>query len=130
MQYLSRRALAAYAADRLSAGAKERDIARQLAAVLVATKRTAQLGQLRQDIAYELEDRGLAAHARLTTARRLNSSITKQVEKFIARHTAARHVSIEAIVDESIIGGMALETAKFKWDQTIKRKLTDIRETF
>jgi F0F1-type ATP synthase delta subunit len=33
-------------------------------------------------------------------------------------------------VDQSVIGGARIETAKYAWDKTLAKQLTDIREAF
>jgi hypothetical protein len=57
MVNVSRRKLAAYAADELLAGQSLNEVAKKLAAVLIASKRQKQIEQLLQDVAWELENR-------------------------------------------------------------------------
>lgn len=130
MQKLSRRTLARYAADSLVAGHSVKELASQLSAVLIATKRSGQAGELIEDIAYELEDRGLYASATLTSATTLSETLKAELEKFIKSATGVSSVAIEEKLDKSVIGGVRIETAKHSFDQTIKRRLTDIREAF
>jgi F0F1-type ATP synthase delta subunit len=130
MQKISRRRLAKYAADQLSAGTSAKDLASRLGAVLVATKRADQAGQLTEDIAYELEARGLHTQATLTVAHSLSDQLKQELTKFIAGATGAKDVAVEEVIDSSVIGGVRIDTAGRSWDQTIKRRLTDIREAF
>jgi F-type H+-transporting ATPase subunit delta len=130
MAKLSRRQLAAYAAAAMADGQSSKVIAPRLAAALIANKKSGQLEQLIQDIAYELEERRLAANALVSSAGRLNPELLGEVKAFIAKQTGAKEVSIEQQIDPSLIGGIQIETAKQAWNQTIKRRLTDIREAF
>lgn len=130
MQKLSRRTLARYAADQLLANQSPKKVAEQLGAVLVASKRAGQAGQLIEDIAYELENRGVMALAEIASATKLDDKLKVELEKFIKKAAAVDQVEIEERVDESLIGGVRIETAKRSFDQTIKRRLTDIREAF
>jgi F-type H+-transporting ATPase subunit delta len=130
MQKLSRRQLAKYAADQLLAGQPVRKLAAQLAAVLSATKRGGQAPQLAEDIAFELESRGALATATITSAHPLSEQLSTELEKFIKHQTGARAVAATQAIDPAVIGGVRIDTASRSWDQTIRRRLTDIREAF
>jgi len=130
MQTLSRRSLARYAANSMVAGVPSAEIARHLGAALIETKKTKQLAQLIEDIAYELEERKLAAHAQITTAHVIDEQIRKQIENFIAKQTGAKQVTLSENLEPALIGGIHIETAKLSWDETIRRKLTDIGGAF
>jgi len=130
MQKLSRRQLAKYAADRLEQGVSLKDVAAHLAAVLASSKRGGQSRQLAEDVAFEMESRGLRTEATLTSARPLGDDLIGQLEKFIKAETKTDKVIINQVVEPEVIGGVRIETARRSWDQTIKRRLTDIRETF
>ena len=130
MLNLSRRSLARYATDSMIAGVPSSDIAQHLAAALIATKKTKQVNQLLEDIAYELEERKLAVNALVSTAHGLDASIRTQIEKFITEKSGAKEISLNETIDSSLIGGVHIETAHFSWDKTIKRKLTDIEGAF
>ena len=130
MQKLTRRQLAKYAADQLQSGASIQDIAAHLAAVLASSKRSGQGRQLAEDIAFEMESRGLLAEATLTSAHPLGAELVAQLEKFIKDETETKKVIINEVVEPEVIGGVRIETARRSWDQTIKRRLTDIQEAF
>ena len=130
MQKISRRQLAKYAADQLAAGTPTKKIAAQLGAVLVATKRSGQSGELLEDVAYELEARGSLAHGTITSALPLSQELKAELTKFIKTSTNVKDVNIDEIIDSSVLGGVRIDTARRSWDQTLKRRLTDIREAF
>jgi F-type H+-transporting ATPase subunit delta len=129
MNKLSRRQLAAYAADQLQAGQKAGPLAKELAAVLVASRRQSQARQLTDDIAWELERRGKLANAEVTSARQLSEAIRKQIVVHVKKAAKVETVVVSQTIDRSVIGGLRIDTAAHSWDKTVRRKLTDIRET-
>ena len=128
MPVLSRRQLAAYAADQLLASQQVSAIAKELAAVLVNSRRANQAELLAQDIAWELERRGAAANATVTAAHDLSEQLRKQISAFVKKSAKVERVIINQNIDESVIGGVRIDTAAHSWDKTLSRKLTDIRE--
>ena len=128
MAALSRRALAAYAADQLLAGTKFSKISKELAAVLVTSRRTNQAELLAQDIAWELESRGLVASASVTSAHTLSEQLKRQISAFVRQAAKVDEVVIDENIDESVIGGVRIDTAAHSWDKTLRSKLNQIRE--
>jgi F0F1-type ATP synthase delta subunit len=129
MQRLSRRQIAAYAVDEMADGRHE-NLAARLAAALIENHKAGQAGELMQDIAYELEERGLAIRANVSSASSLSKNLEAEIRKFITTQTKVANVTIDESVDSGLIGGVRIETARRSWDETIKRRLTDIREAF
>lgn len=130
MTSISRRQLARYAADQLLAKQPARKVMAELAAVLVASRRTSQAGLLASDIAWELEHRGQIATAQVTSAHALSDSLRKQISVHVKKAAKVNEVIIDETVDESVVGGLRIETAIHSWDKTVKRQLTDIQEVF
>lgn len=128
MPVLSRRQLAAYAADQLLANQRVSAIAKELAAVLVNSRRANQAELLASDIAWELERRGAAANATVTAAHGLSEQLRKEISSFVEKSAKVDQVIISQNIDESVIGGVRIDTAAHSWDKTLSRKLTDIRE--
>jgi F0F1-type ATP synthase delta subunit len=127
---ISRRRLAEYAADQLLASKSARAIARELAAVLIETNKSKDASLLAQDIAWQLESRGALAQVEVTSATELSESLRKEITKFIKQAANVERAVLQENVDESVIGGLRIETAKHAWDKTIAKQLTDIREAF
>jgi F0F1-type ATP synthase delta subunit len=127
---LSRRQLAEYAASELMAGVSSETIARQLAAVLTATKRAHESELLTRDIAWELENRGAVANADITSATPLSESLRNDLAKFIKQAANVDTVQLQENVDRSVLGGVKIETAIHSWDKTVATKLNNIREAF
>jgi len=128
MAVLSRRQLAAYAANELLANKRVGSVAKELAAVLVNSRRANQAELLAQDIAWELERRGTAANASVTAAHELSDQLRKQIAAFVKKSAKVDQVIIDEVIDKSVIGGVRIDTAAHSWDKTLSRKLTDIRE--
>jgi F0F1-type ATP synthase delta subunit len=128
MAKLSRRALAIYGADQLLANKKPDAVAKELASVLIASRRQNQAEQLVDDIAWELETRGRIANAQVTSARTLSDTLRKQISAHIKASAKVQQVLLDEIVDKSVIGGFKIDTAAHSWDKTLRRKLTQIRE--
>jgi F0F1-type ATP synthase delta subunit len=128
MVNVSRRKLAVYATDQLLAGVPLKKIAKNLAATLIESKRPQDAELLARDIALELELRGKLAQVDVTTATKINESLRKELARFVKKAAKVESVNLNENIDESVIGGIRLETTIHSWDKTISRKLTDIRE--
>jgi F-type H+-transporting ATPase subunit delta len=129
MAKLSRRSLAKYAADQLVAGVSAKDIAKHLAAVLVETRRAAEAEFLASDIAWELEHRGLLAKATVISATPLSDELRRSVKRQIKKATKTDDVTLESQIDKSLIGGLRVETSTRIWDNTVRSKLTSLKDT-
>jgi F0F1-type ATP synthase delta subunit len=128
MAKLSRRTLAIYGADQLLANKSPRAVAKELASVLAASRRQNQSEQLVDDIAWELESRGRIANAQVTSARALSETLRKQIRAHIKTAAKVSEVILNETIDESVIGGVKIDTAAHSWDKTLRRKLIQIRE--
>jgi F0F1-type ATP synthase delta subunit len=56
--------------------------------------------------------------------------LRQELSKFIKQAAKVNNVALQEEVDESVIGGIKVETAKHAWDYTIAKQLRDIREAF
>lgn len=127
---VSRRKLASYGADQIIAGRPTSAVAKELAAVLIDSNKAKDTQLLARDIAWELETRGKLAQANITTATELTESLKQDLTDFIKHTAKVDQVNIHQNIDDSVIGGVRIETAVHTWDKTIARQLTDIREAF
>jgi F0F1-type ATP synthase delta subunit len=125
---VSRRKLAQYAANQLLGGASSKKIAKDLASVLIEANKAHDYELLVRDIALELELRGKLAQVDVTTATKISDSLRKELTKFVKHAASVDKVNLNENINESVIGGVRLETTIHSWDKTISRKLTDIRE--
>lgn len=127
MTYISLRALSRYAVDELLAGRSPRRLAKQLAAVLLATKRPSDAEPLITDIAAELENRGVAAVATVVSAHTLTPNLRRQISLTVKKAAGVEQVTLNEVVDPGVLAGVRIETAKHAWDKTARKLLTDMR---
>lgn len=127
MAAFSRRVLARYAVDQLLAGHSADKVSQHLAAALISSKMTKQSDQLLDDIAEELESRGLLARAIVTSAHGLSASLRKSLSDQVRKAAHVTEVSLSEQVDPDVIGGLRIETARHTWDKTVARKLAEIK---
>lgn len=120
---ISRRKLAQYVADQLSAGAALDAVLQELAAYLIDTGRTREVALVIRAIEDTLAERGTVL-ARVTTATELTSELRRDIEVMIG----ARQVTIDATIDPSVIGGVRIETPGKVLDATVQRKLLALRQ--
>lgn len=130
MNKISRRSLGHWAADQLIAGKSASGVAKHLAAVVVQSNMKDQLEFLISDIAWELEERGALAIGKITSAHPLSKQLEAALTKQVKQLTKAQAVVLEKKVDKSVLGGLRVETSNHVWDQTVLRKLSELREVF
>ncbi|MGH7218182.1 MAG: F0F1 ATP synthase subunit delta [Candidatus Microsaccharimonas sp.] len=126
---LSRRSLAQHVASHIAAGKPQKDVALQLAAYLIQSRRTGELSVLIRDIKYYLGEHGHVAGT-ITAAHDLGASTLKAIESFAKQKTGANSVSLDVTVDESLIGGVKLELPGYELDTTIARQLTILKTRY
>lgn len=125
---LSRRVIARYVCEQLVAGAKPVEIAHQALAELEQSGRRNQWQMLIDDVALELEQRGLLARARVNTAHELSAELRQRLETFVKSLSNAQETELSFATDEQLIGGVRIETARAVIDTTIKRQLLNLRK--
>ena len=130
MSKVSRRSLAQYAADQLIAGQEASQLAKYLAAALQDSAKSSEYELLIEDIMWELENRGLLAVGKVTSANPLSQSSRRQLNDQLKTATKVKAVVLNESVDESLLGGLRVETAAKIWDNSIRKKLSDLREAF
>lgn len=126
---LSRRALALHVATHLVNGKPQKEIAQQLAAYLIWTRRTRELSIIVRDIQFYLAEHGHVAGT-VTSARDLSADTLKEIKTFTRDKTGAKNVSLDIDVDESLIGGIKLEIPGYELDTTIARQLTTLKTRY
>jgi ATP synthase F1 delta subunit len=127
---LSRRALAKYAADQISAGKTASEVAQHLAGVMVESGRSSEVDFLIGDIGWELERRGELVSAKVVSASELSREVETALKSQIKKTLKAEQVLLKKVIDKTTIGGIRVETAGKVWDETVSKKLTDLREAF
>ncbi len=130
MTRFSRRSLAGYAADQLLAGESAKSIAKRLAAVTIEAGKIGDIDFLLGDIAAELEVRRELSVALATSASELTPQLRAALKNQVKKATYSRSVLLQERLDRSVLGGVRIETSARVWDNTVARKLADLREVF
>ena len=121
MTKISRRKLAAFAADKIAAGNGE-EAMRELAAYLIDSRRTHEEELLVRDIEAALLSRGTAV-VTTTSARKLSTEAKASVRDFVSASYDVKTVALREIIDESVIGGVKIETPTAQLNDTVLAKL-------
>lgn len=105
---------------------RQASLMQQLAAYLVAHKRTSELTQLSQDIADELfvQQKHLSAHVRSAFA--LQPASQQAIESYLKAATGARTVQLSNQLDPQLLGGIVLKTPRWQLDTSLRSKLKAI----
>jgi F0F1-type ATP synthase delta subunit len=130
MNKVSRRSLAHWAAGQLASGKSAKEVSKYLAAVMQQGGISGQIEFLINDIAWELEQTQTLVFGKVTTAHQISKQLETTLKSHLKKVTKANEVAMENIVDKSVLGGIRIETAKHVWDQTVSRKLAELREVF
>ncbi|MET0979797.1 MAG: F0F1 ATP synthase subunit delta [Candidatus Saccharimonadales bacterium] len=120
---LSRRKLAIFVTDKLLAGGHQaHEVLRELAAYLVTERRTRELDLIVRDIEVMLAERGVVV-ADITSARPLDATIRAEITTMLG----AKSVQLRESIDETLLGGVRIDTPGQRFDGTIRHKLNALR---
>lgn len=93
------------------------------AAVWLSAKGKArQASYLAKDVAWVLEQEGYV-FARVTVAKPLTAATEAEITAYIKKSSNAREVELEVLVDQSVIGGVRIDTPSSTLDETVKSRL-------
>ena len=121
-QKISRRKIAQYVVTSHESGAPLETLMTEVAAYLIATKRTREADLTVRAIEDVLAGRGTVV-ARVTTAHPLDEQLRREITALVGGN-----VSIDEIVDPAVVGGVRIETPGKLLDATVKRKLLALRQ--
>ncbi|HET8884170.1 MAG TPA: F0F1 ATP synthase subunit delta [Candidatus Saccharimonadales bacterium] len=119
---LSRRKMAAFAADKLAAGSSPADALREVAAYLVTSGRTREQELLVRDIEDAMAARGIVV-ADVASAHSLDASIEAEIKAL----TGAKSLQLRKSVDETLLGGIRIDIPGKRFDGTIRHKLNALK---
>jgi F-type H+-transporting ATPase subunit delta len=119
---LSRRKIAAHAADSLLTGAPAKAVLQELAAYLVEMRRTRELDLLVRDIEDALASRGSVV-ADVASAHPLTETLKAEIAKLVGGKT----LQLREVVDPTLLGGVRIDIPGKRFDGTIRRKITALR---
>ncbi|UTX51062.1 F0F1 ATP synthase subunit delta [Candidatus Saccharibacteria bacterium TM7i] len=126
---LSRRVIARYVATQLIAGEKTDKLATQLAAYLLLHRRTNEMETILRDVSHHLAEAGYV-EATVTVAETLGAASEAAVKKLVKDATGAKEVSVAMNIDESVIGGVKIETPGAELDATIAHQLQALKTRY
>ncbi len=110
--------LAKYAVDQLESGTKAPALAQQLAAYLLDTRQTKELGKLTRAIEAELNSRG-TTQVTVTSAH----SVSDDVKEVLAKLLGAEKPVFTEVIDSSVIGGVKAQGMESEIDLTVRARL-------
>lgn len=126
MAKLSRRQIA-QAFVKLASTESHSKAVKSLAAYLVQHKRSAEIDLILNDIAQVIHDTQGRVFARITSARVVDESLRADLVKLIKKLAQASSVEIKPSIDESLIGGLIIETPELAVDLSVRGKLNQLR---
>ncbi len=130
MNKLSRRKIAEYVADELHTGANVKQLAQKAVAYLQDEGQLNQWELLMRDIEDVLATKYNTVAAHVTTARPLDAATRKQLATFIKEaEQADAAVIVSETVDESLIGGVIVQTPEKVLDSSVQNKLKQLVAT-
>lgn len=127
-QTISRRRIASTVVDQLEAGEDRQLVVNRLAAYMLDHRLTSQGGLMLKSINEVLAERG-HVHAEIVSARELSGELKKQLESYISEATDADKVSLEAITDPAVLGGLIIRTPTHELDASIRTTLRKLRNS-
>ena len=127
MQVISRRRLAEYAAQQLTAQPDSlATIARQLAAYLYAHKQLKQLDMLLRDIQMVLSSKYDVVAVDVTSAFALTQTLRAEITAFVAKQTGKTKVTLSETIDPALIGGVTIRTPETFFDGSVRTQLQQL----
>lgn len=123
---LSRRILARHIAKELAEGANRTEVIEQLAAYIVVHKLHGSIELIVSDISANLARIGHVS-ATVTSARPLTSEVQSAVQSFIRKLEGAHQLELTELVDDSLLGGIIIETPSRRFDASVKTRLKRLK---
>ncbi|HSX45643.1 MAG TPA: F0F1 ATP synthase subunit delta [Candidatus Saccharimonadia bacterium] len=120
--------ISGFVADQTLKGASARKLSRQLAAYLLAERRTSELDSILRDVQADWAEAGyvevIASSAHPLTAG-VKADIQKQIKKL---YPDAKRVNVTEEYDPEVIGGVRLNLANRQLDLSVEAKLNQFKQ--
>lgn len=126
---LSRRVIAQYVAGQLLADGNQHDLAEQLAAYLIESRRTKELNVIMRDIQFQLSQQGYVTGT-VTSAFALVDSTKAAIEAYAKKHTGAAHIQLDEKVDERVLGGVRIDLPGYELNATVAHHLLRLKTEY
>lgn len=114
--------MAAYVADKLTAGSSVQDALREVAAYLLTSGRTREIDLLVRDIEDEMATRGVVV-ADIASAHPIDATIEAEIKAL----TGAKTLQLRRSIDETLLGGIRIDIPGKRFDGTIRHKLNALK---
>jgi F-type H+-transporting ATPase subunit delta len=122
------RDIAAAINRRLDAMASRGDIAKNVAAYLLAQRRVRDLDAVLRELMRQRTDDGIV-EVNVTTARPLDAALRSKVEALVQeREPNVREIIINETVDPSLVGGVVISTDRYELDASVRGKLVRLKQ--
>lgn len=94
-----------------------------VAAYLVANRRTGELDAIMREVARLREQRDGVTEVTATSAHKLNDAARKTIRQLLGTNT----LLINEVVDAEVLGGVRLETSEVMLDLTVRNRLNQLK---
>lgn len=106
------------------------DVTKNLIRVLIENQRTALLGDVAKSYVQLYNEAQGVQVAKVTTAVPLSSELEAKILVKVKEMTGSDKVTVENIIDESIIGGFILRVGDLQYNASIANKLNRLKREF
>lgn len=124
MSKLTRRELAEYVATQLVAG--KQSVVEELAAYLVESRRTREVGLIVRDVESALARHGVVV-AHVSSAHPLDAPTRTSIEVLLKQTFGAQELHFEEMVEPVLLGGVKVTAADKELDATSRRRLQQLK---
>lgn len=122
------RVAAGIAQRTLDTKVSQRKLAREIAAYLLSTGRTGELGSLARELV-RLRAAAGTVEVAAVSAHKLSPAALAEVKKRArALYPSAKHLSISEVIDPAVIGGVRLELVDQQLDLTVRTRLNRFKQ--
>ncbi len=108
--------------------AHAKQLIRQTAAYLIATRRTKELDLLLRDVAVEIAHVDGHLSADVQSAVKLDANARRAIEHLLQTATGAKTVDLHEAINPELIGGVVVRTPRHELDASIATKLSRLNE--
>jgi len=122
-----REQLAATIAERTLTIKDSKQLSKEVAAYLVSEQQTEELNSIIRDVIAYRNEKGYI-EADIISAYPISSDVRMDVKKYIHDiYPNAKHVTLNEMVDPTLIGGLRLEVGDRQLDFTVRAKLNSLK---
>jgi F-type H+-transporting ATPase subunit delta len=125
---ISRTRISEVLAERSLTNISMKDFSQEIAAYLLAERRTGELDSLLRDIMQYRADQGIVEVVAVS-AHPITPAVTSEIERQIRQlYPQAKQIVVSPEHDETVIGGVRLEMANEQLDLSVRSKLNQFKQ--